>query len=75
LGKIGDARAVEPLIDVLSDKGAYVSREAAEALGKIGDASAVEPLIKVLDAEHREFGRFTHRLIVEALRKLGHETE
>ena len=47
LGKIGDSRAVEPLIGVL-DIDRDVSEAAAWALGEIGDARAVEPLIKTL---------------------------
>ena len=48
LGKIGDTRAVEPLIKALQDSEEYVRRGAVEALGKIGDTRAVEPLITVL---------------------------
>ena len=64
LGKIGDIRAVEPLIGVLqsnSSKGASGVRSdddvrcaAAEALGKIGDIRAVEPLIGVVQSNSRE---------------------
>jgi len=37
LGKIGDKRAVEPLIQtLLEDKSAYVRGKAAEALDKLG---------------------------------------
>ena len=45
LGRIGDARAVEPLTAALKDKNsAVVMRSAAAAaLGRIGDARAVEP--------------------------------
>jgi HEAT repeat protein len=52
LGKIGDARAVEPLIDVLKGCPWYESVMAgsvARALGQIGDARAVEPLIAALE--------------------------
>jgi HEAT repeat protein len=48
LGEIGEARAVEPLIEALEDKQILVRIEAAKALGKIGDTRAVEPLIKAL---------------------------
>ncbi|UCG52682.1 MAG: HEAT repeat domain-containing protein [Candidatus Latescibacterota bacterium] len=70
LGKIGDNRAVEPLIKKLKDRGRYEIREgftpvggetvaacAADALGDIGDRRAVEPLLKLLvdrDPSHRE---------------------
>ena len=44
LGKIGDSRAVEPLIEALKDIVQFI---AIESLGKIGEP-AVEPLIKAL---------------------------
>jgi HEAT repeat protein len=46
--KIGDTRAVEPLIGVLNKDSIDLRFKAAEALGKIGDARAVEPLIEAL---------------------------
>jgi HEAT repeat protein len=51
LGKIGDTRAVEPLIAALKTRDSDVRQAAAEALGKIGDARAVEPLIAALKDE------------------------
>jgi HEAT repeat protein len=48
LGKVGDARAVEPLITALKDDDKDVRRQAAKALGEIGDARAVEPLVATL---------------------------
>jgi HEAT repeat protein len=45
LGQLGDARAVEPLLEALE---ARREAEAAEALGRLGDIRAVEPLIDVL---------------------------
>jgi HEAT repeat protein len=54
LGEIGDARAFEPLIELLNvdwdDE--WICRAAAYALGEIGDARAVEPLIEVLEDEN-----------------------
>ncbi len=44
LGRIGDARAVEPLCTVLKDSDRDVRGDAVEALGRISDARAVEPL-------------------------------
>ena len=35
LGKIGDPRAVHPLVDALDDREANVRQAAAEALGKL----------------------------------------
>jgi HEAT repeat protein len=49
LGDLGDARAVEPLVQVLlEDTNDYLRSLAAVALGKIGDSGAVEPLIQAL---------------------------
>jgi HEAT repeat protein len=45
LDRLGDSRAVDPLIIVLKEDGYWVvRREAAKTLGKLGDARAVEPL-------------------------------
>jgi HEAT repeat protein len=82
LGKIGDPRAVEPLIKKLGDRGQYEVREGwkliyaqtmatscARALGDIGDPRAVEPLIELLtdrDPSHREAAMW-------ALGKIGDE--
>lgn len=51
LGRTGDPRAIEPLIDALYTKNVHLSQEAAEALGRIGDSRAVQPLIDVLRHE------------------------
>jgi len=68
LGKIGDKRAVEPLIVVLNDKfwdaNANAAGEAAWALGEIGDQSAVKPLITMLKGRYRSKAG-------EALGKIG----
>jgi|SRR5579872_3642160 len=48
LGKIADKRAVNPLINALTDPYWLVRCNAAEALGIIGDVRAVEPLCKAL---------------------------
>lgn len=45
LGRIGDTRAVAPLIKALQDAG---SSAAAKALGQIGDVRAVDPLLSAL---------------------------
>ena len=50
MGRLGDGRAVEPLIAALKDGDEGVRREAAEALGRLGDARAVEPLVAALAA-------------------------
>jgi len=51
LGYIGDARAVEPLIEALKDQNEYVRLGAALALRNIGDTRAVEPLMEALKDE------------------------
>lgn len=52
LGRSGNARAVEPLIEALKDKEKLVRLDVALALWELGDKRAVEPLIEVLnDAE------------------------
>jgi hypothetical protein len=59
LGKIGNERAVEPLIKTLEDDWDSVVRLfATEALGKIGDARAVEPLIKTLENADNNVRRY-----------------
>jgi HEAT repeat protein len=50
LGKIGDRRAAEPLIDALQrDVQPDVRSSAAEALGRLKDPRAIEPLINALN--------------------------
>lgn len=46
-----ESRAVEPLIERLSDEEPFVRRYAAYALGKMGDSRAFNPLGKLLDDE------------------------
>ncbi len=48
LCKIGDTRAVEPLIAVLKDVNWAWRKAGAETLGKMGDVRAVEPLVIAL---------------------------
>jgi len=52
LGKIGDPRAVEPLIETLKDENSDVKMFAAFSLGKIGDPRAVKPLTELLKDEN-----------------------
>ena len=53
LRKIGDARAVAPLIAAIGDETPRVRLAAVETLGGMGDARAVEPLIAALeDGDH-----------------------
>jgi HEAT repeat protein len=69
LGKIGDPKAVEPLIAVLRELRNLVPERqaAAEALGKIGDAGAYEPLITALNDRSSEVSQAA----IGALEKIG----
>lgn len=69
LGRIGDPRAVDPLIEALQDEDPEVRKNAAVALGEISDPRAVNPLIEVLDDENPE----VWRNVTEALGKLGEQ--
>jgi HEAT repeat protein len=53
LGKIGDPKAVEPLVEVLQDVTSNVRDEAALALGRIGDARAIPVLERVLKDDNK----------------------
>jgi HEAT repeat protein len=48
LGRLGDPRAVVPLITVLHDSTSLVQGSAISALGRLGDLGAVDPLIAIL---------------------------
>ncbi len=64
LGKIGDARAVQPIIDCLSE-GFWIQYPAVVALGDLGDARACEPLISLLDQE------MLTQVVIHSLGKIG----
>ena len=55
LGKLGDGRAVQPLIKALADQNKAVRGIAASALGQLGDSSAVDPLRGLLKRETDPF--------------------
>ncbi len=67
LGRLGDGRAVEPLLACLDDVNANVRAAPAEALGRLGDERAVAPLI----ACSRDGGRDLREAAVIALGRLG----
>jgi HEAT repeat protein len=67
LGKLGDRRAVEPLIAALNEKEKLVRQGAAEALGKLGDGRALEPLIAALADEEEN----VRKRASEALESIG----
>jgi HEAT repeat protein len=66
LGKIGDARAVEPLCAALRDE---VRRTAVEAAGEIGDARAMEALRD--NPNDRDACVATAKALAKALGKIG----
>ena len=72
LGKIGDARVVEPLMQALKDEHWDVRRKAAWALGNIGDVRGVEPLIHALRDEYADVRRQAARSLA-ALTVLNEE--
>jgi HEAT repeat protein len=72
LGKIGDVRAIEPLINILKDKilkdeDVTLRETAAIALGDIANARAVEPLIETLKDKRANI----RMAAVTALGKIG----
>jgi hypothetical protein len=67
LGKLGDARAVKPLIKALGDENKSVRGIAAAALGHLGDSSAVDPLRDLLRRESDSFVRGQAEKAVAAL--------
>jgi HEAT repeat protein len=75
LGRIGDPRAVEPLIDVLDTTNHFLTQEAAIGLGNIGDARAISPLIDVFRLEWDDTETITTwQKAAEALAALGEPT-
>lgn len=71
LGKLGDLRAVDPLIRALDAPGHQTPLYAAEALGKLGDPRAIEPLLMMASSGRDK----TREAAYEALRKLGHRLD
>jgi len=57
LGKLGDPRAVQPLIKALGDSNKTVRGIAASALGQLGDTAAADPLRDLLRHESDPFVR------------------
>lgn len=69
LGRIGDKRAVEPIIETLDSTRPEVKIAAAIALRKIGDEQAANALVPLLNHTSPD----VRRAGVSALRKLGNE--
>jgi HEAT repeat protein len=70
LGKLGDARAVEALIQALDAPGFQVTLYAAQALGVLGDTRAIPALVELLSSDHDRYRSAAH----EALQRLGYYT-
>ena len=71
LGKLGDARAVEPLIRALDAPGYQTPLYAAQSLGKLGDPRAIEPLLRMIQSHNDKMREAAQ----EALEKLGYNGE
>ena len=68
LGKLGDARAVQPLIKALNDQNKTVRGIAASALGQLGDSAALDPL---RDLMRRDSDSFVHGQAEKAIAALN----
>lgn len=74
LGRLGDKRAVEPLIKIVeTEKFDAILEIAIEALGRLGDKRAVEPLRRIWRDEGRD--RYVRQAAADALRSLGEDPE
>jgi len=67
LGRIGDARAVERLLELTEDKDRYVRRATIIALERLGDARAVERLLELTKDEDWS----VRRAAQEALKRIN----
>lgn len=72
LGKLGDPRAVNALIQALDAPGYQTPLYAAQALGKLGDPRAIGPLLEVLSCASNDKLRQAAR---EALLRLGYDPD
>lgn len=72
LGRLGDRKAVEPLINALDDEDDFVRTVVAGALGVLKDARAIDPLIEAIPFFSRRSyqGRIHSNAAVEALFRL-----
>ena len=70
LGRIGDERAILPLIDILSSNSMIDRQAAASVLGMLGDPWAIQPLIDALRSNNTELSWYA----TEALVKIGGES-
>lgn len=74
LGRLGDPRAVAPLVSVLDDPDDELVARAVGALAELGDPGAVGPLVRRLGGRQREVGgRVLSELAAAALGRLDRE--
>jgi len=71
LGRLGNPRAVAPLMHALRDPDAIVRQNAAAALGELGDPRAVPALIPLLGDPQTVGGQNLCEVAAESLRRLG----
>lgn len=71
LGKLGDPRAVDPLIRALDAPGYQTPLYAAQSLGKLGDRRAIEPLLRAMETHNDKMREAAQ----EALGRLGYNGE
>ncbi len=67
LGRLGDTRAVQPLINALDAPGMQTPLHAARSLGRLGDDRAIEPLLLIAGSADGKL----HAAAMEALQRLG----
>lgn len=73
LAQLGDLRAVDPLLDAISDPSAEASAEAIRALATLGDSRALDALIGVVRNPNGYFLQIARRAAVLALAQIGGE--
>ncbi|MBZ0297878.1 MAG: HEAT repeat domain-containing protein [Anaerolineae bacterium] len=71
LGKLGDPRAVDPLIQALHAPGHQTPLYAAQALGKLGDRRAIQPLLNIAMNSNDK----VREAALDSLKRLGYEDE
>jgi HEAT repeat protein len=71
LGKLGDQRAVDPLIASLNEDNGMITMQASSALGQLKDKRAIEPLKQALARWRTRESNPATTFIIEALLALG----
>lgn len=68
LGRTGDPKAREPLIQALNDKNRFVRQAAIRGLGRTGDSGTIQLLTNMLSTEKDEFVKDTLNKAIETLK-------